>query len=72
MYLNELPRESFLSWLNSKKESLQIAQHGRIWPANMSIEQTSSMVIHPHMAKTGDTSLYGMLVNTFERVCGHK
>ena len=27
---------------------------------------------HVHMAKTGGTSLNGILANTFERVCGHK
>jgi len=27
---------------------------------------------HVHMAKTGGTSLNGMLANKFERVCGHK
>ena len=27
---------------------------------------------HVHLAKTGGTSLNGMLANTFERVCGHK
>ncbi|KAL7548608.1 hypothetical protein ACHAWF_011880 [Thalassiosira exigua] len=27
---------------------------------------------HVHMAKTGGTSLNGMLANNFERVCGHK
>ena len=27
---------------------------------------------HVHVAKTGGTSLNGILANTFERVCGHK
>ena len=34
--------------------------------------ENAVMYGHVHMAKTGGTSLNGVLANTYERVCGHK
>ena len=39
---------------------------------NMTTSHPSILYGHVHIAKTGGTSLNGILANTFERVCGHK
>eukprot|EP00986_Skeletonema_menzelii_P013959 scaffold8679_cov154-Skeletonema_menzelii.AAC.2 len=39
---------------------------------NMTTSHPPILYGHVHMAKTGGTSLNGILANTFEHVCGHK